>query len=310
MSQVDVDAVKAAAPISGYLRSRGFEPRRVGNSWRCACPFCGGSEKATKFAMRPDDDFAKCFDCDWSGDIIDLVQNLQQATFPQAVDLLVGGDLTLTKVAHTRILGLPVKGNIGSQDARTEAKNQDYWQALAHRDGRAEAFLTRRGLESIRHPNTVRFDGRGGICVPIRSTTDGRVINVATRALHNNGPKVYVRKGHAKGCFGDVRHLDECHGPLVLVEGLTDYLAALALFNSNLPLGANGASRFGGILEELADRLGERGVWIAADNDEAGDRAVAACLAVATRCGLPLGSLERISLKSDLNEALVEASDA
>lgn len=70
--------------------------RRVGSVYRGACPWCGGSKLATKFAVLPARQTYKCHHCGRSGDVVSFVRDIRNMSFPEAIEYL-GGMPTLSE---------------------------------------------------------------------------------------------------------------------------------------------------------------------------------------------------------------------
>jgi phage/plasmid primase-like uncharacterized protein len=89
------DAVELArsVPIEDELARRGIKLKRQGCELVGPCPLCGGSRSSTRFKVSPRKGLFRCFGgCDAGGDVISLVQKLDECTFKQAVKTLAGED--------------------------------------------------------------------------------------------------------------------------------------------------------------------------------------------------------------------------
>ena len=71
---ISAEAVRTAVGVADYARTLGVELRRSGCELRGACPLCGGSKRASKFAVNPASELWRCFACGAAGDVIRLAE--------------------------------------------------------------------------------------------------------------------------------------------------------------------------------------------------------------------------------------------
>ena len=64
--------------------------RRSGKNYSCLCPF--HEERNPSFYIYPDTNTFYCFGCAKSGDVINLVEEMKNLNFKQAIDFLLKGD--------------------------------------------------------------------------------------------------------------------------------------------------------------------------------------------------------------------------
>jgi hypothetical protein len=307
----DAEAVRAALSIPEYLAHVGEGALRTApGGWRGPCPLCGGSDRATKFSVHRAGEVAKCHGCDWGGDVFSLIMEREGLSFPQAVRRAAElGDMEPDGIDPAPREGREARRNSqreGEQAGRREEEQQNRacWEGLAHRSGPGEAYLHGRGLAAVRHPDVVRFNEHHAVCVPLRSLDDGRVLNVAQRRITEGEPKVLLCRGPGVGCFGDVRHLAETSGPVVVTEGVMDYLTALVRAECRLPLGARDAGGIVRVVEALAPHLRDRGVVLVMHPDEAGRRGVGRAASRAKALGVPETKIQVLEpVTGDLNDA-------
>lgn len=74
-------------PIDGVIAERGIKLKRVGGELIGACPKCGGVDR---FAINPKKGVFNCRQCEKGGDVIALVEHLDDIDFVAAVRLLAG----------------------------------------------------------------------------------------------------------------------------------------------------------------------------------------------------------------------------
>jgi DNA primase len=82
----DLDAIRNKVDMLTFLENRGISFRNSGASWVGLCPV--HSERSPSFHVRPAQQTFRCFGCGISGDIFSLVQEMEQLSFPGAVQLL------------------------------------------------------------------------------------------------------------------------------------------------------------------------------------------------------------------------------
>lgn len=123
--------------------------RRVGSTHRGPCPWCGGSDKATKFEVLPARRTFKCHECGNGGDVLEFLKLWDGLDFAGAVDAL-GGARELTPADRKKLKRKQ------ATDARQEAKRRDkalakargIWDASVPGAGSlAEAYLRFRGID-------------------------------------------------------------------------------------------------------------------------------------------------------------------
>jgi CHC2 zinc finger/Toprim domain len=79
-----------AVPLEAELARRGAKLRRVGRELVGPCPVCGGTDR---FAVNVVKQIWNCRGCQRGGDVIDLVQHIDDCSFPAAIRTLAGEDL-------------------------------------------------------------------------------------------------------------------------------------------------------------------------------------------------------------------------
>jgi DNA primase len=82
----DLDTIRNKVDMLTYLENRGISFRNSGASWVGLCPV--HSERSPSFHVRPAMQTFRCYGCGISGDIFTLVQEIEQLSFPGAVQLL------------------------------------------------------------------------------------------------------------------------------------------------------------------------------------------------------------------------------
>jgi hypothetical protein len=111
-------------------------------------------------------------------------------------------------------------------------------------------------VRGLRDDGRVRYDGAGGLCVPLWDAS-GDLVNVVTRQRDpGDGPKVTGMRGcPTLGTLVD-RVQDIARGSaVILTEGVADALTAASKWRSAVILGAHGAGRMADIAIVAAPRV-------------------------------------------------------
>lgn len=140
---------------------------RAGVEFEGGCPVCGddGKRTANRFAINPAKNIFLCRRCDVAGDGLQLVQFVQDCSFPEAITYLVG----VADVApDPALIAARKKKNEAAEKSRREYAERA--RAFAIRDAReiwhsaeggdvaqAVAYLVARGVRFPVWPPTLRF---------------------------------------------------------------------------------------------------------------------------------------------------------
>jgi ribosomal protein L37AE/L43A len=193
------------------------------------------------------------------------------------------------------------------------------WQRLSRTSATGEAYASERGLDArkLREDSRVRYDGAGGLCVPLWDP-DGDLVNVVTRhRAPGDGPKVTgLRRCPTLGTLVD-RVQDIARGAaVILTEGAADALTAATKWRRAVILGAHGAGRMADIATMAAPRVLAAGdgarLVIVGDGDPTGranaDKARDAAIAAGLVLGDTIKTLD-LGAHKDLNAAHVAGWD-
>ena len=124
--------------------------KRAGKAWKGRCPF--HEEKTPSFTVTPDQGLYYCFGCQRGGDVFRFVMDIENLTFPEALE----------KLARKANLEMPRRGPQQRADAGlsqvVEWAVRFYQAELSHPDRGREGreFLKRRGILLFDH---VKFPG-------------------------------------------------------------------------------------------------------------------------------------------------------
>lgn len=143
--RTDLENLKHSINIVTYAENLGLDLKQVGHRFRCNCPF--HDEKTPSFYINPNEGYFHCFGCNKHGDVITLAREMNQLSFPEAVDHL-----------KARI-GYHPKGNTITRKARMQKQTQLHSNLRGHLDDvvqqyhddlykhrKANEYLQRRGI--------------------------------------------------------------------------------------------------------------------------------------------------------------------
>jgi hypothetical protein len=141
MSVADAKAI----PIETEIVRRGI--KLIGRGERVGpCPICGGRDR---FAINTKKQIWNCRGCSKGGDVVDLVQHLDNCDFRTAVQTLAGDERTIRPAP---------KAVAPQDDAANTARALALWEKGSPIDGTlAETYLRRRGLELPEDDHALRF---------------------------------------------------------------------------------------------------------------------------------------------------------
>jgi hypothetical protein len=256
------------------------------------------------------------------GDALDLLgalAGLDRARFPELLELAASiagitadtdpAELARIRAEHAARREARAR-RAADQRAAAESRVPGLWSALARRHPRGERYLDERGLDptALRaRGDLVRYYRDGSPAVLLRSLDDGRPINIARRQIDRE-PKVLtlnildvlgLDESEVDGSFstagtlvGRVTEIDpEGVDVAVLVEGITDSIAAALAFDTCAIVGANGWRQMPRVAAAVAPRLVEARGWllVAVDNDPQGITGAGDAIGAAMDAGLALG---------------------
>lgn len=334
----DSDAVRAAVSVLDLARRIGVELRRSGGWLRGACPLCAASARRP-FSVAAEGDHWVCHSCDEKGDVFALYQRHHDVDFAAAVRELasLGGvaedddpAVAAEREARARKAAAEREAKRARADrarqrkrAAAEKRADRYWEWLDRHCEPGLAYLRRRGVSAaaadVRYLRAHDDDPESPprwthACVALRDA-QGKIANVVRRRLGAGEPKVSGLKGAGpKGAFGDLRVLADTEGPIVITEGVFDWLTARAVAPDRLVLGAHGAHQIATIVELVLAADGDaarvRGLVFVPHRDEnrAGQRAVNKGIAVARAGNVDSEKIRVVRLErraKDLNDQLL-----
>jgi len=259
--------------VERRLGAAGMSPRRVagGCEWAVSCPECGVA--GDHFTVNAETGAAHCFKCQHSTHLEKLAPNGEKNRRRPLTSL------------EALERDLPAW-----QQALREADNTalEYWQ----KRGVDRATLISAGVGLREHNGHIEY------VIPSLAR-GGRVLSAAYVGMDGR-PR--IRKGCTNQLVG-LHLLTDENSPVVLPEGIKDYLRSLA---ARLPaVGTLGGAS--GFTEEMAKLLAGREAWLPADNDTAGRRWAATQVAPALwqqGCRVRILDLGLAATKADLTDWL------
>jgi DNA primase len=280
----DKEAVRAGITVRELCERYGATLRPAGRRLRGPCVLCQGGQRPP-FVVTPDRERWQCHHCGERGDVIDLYQRLERLPFSAACEQLaaiagVSGPLDSAALAERQRRQAQERER-AERMARTAAElARQMWARLDPRHPRGLAYLAERKVAGA--AGRVRFHKRSGdVALPLYDAS-GTLCNLATRSLPPAKRLCSVSHAPARAAMGDVADLGR-PAPVVIAEGLFDYLSAAVLWPGALILGAHGAALMP-VAAELARDAGAlspgRGLTLIAQGDKAGRGAVRAALDV------------------------------
>lgn len=141
----ELEQLRQAFPITAYLEARGVSLIRKGTQQACKCPLGGHDDKTESFFVSPAKRRYKCFGCERSGDIIQLVMELEHVDFREAVESLRAKPVSVGPSSP-----VPPPDVVLSHERRVALLtrvSEVYHQAALERSEFRE-YLKRRGLDS------------------------------------------------------------------------------------------------------------------------------------------------------------------
>jgi len=150
--------------------------------------------------------------------------------------------------------------------ARAHAEVPSRWAALDRRSLVGERYLQGRGIQTTElvARDIVRFAENGDPSVRLFDFETGAPINILRRQVDRD-PKVLALSGCSTDgtIIGKVSDVDpDGVDVAVLVEGVTDSLAAVTAFAGCAIVGANGASRLASVAKAVAPRIAAARGWL------------------------------------------------
>ncbi len=190
--------IKSATGCVALLESRGVVLERRGQEYRCRCPLPGHEDRDPSFSIsmgKGEGGVCHCFGCHWSGNVLQLVQALDDCSFlDAAVTLARLGGVAFDDSPYRRRGGLVAKpappscplDPSGSVAEVGRQVVQAYHGQLLHRGSAGMLYLAKRGLADpavlARHRIGYAERGALGKTLPPKQNPDGRLLRSTLEA--------------------------------------------------------------------------------------------------------------------------------
>ncbi len=91
----EIQALKDRISFSKVLAADGHQIKKSGRGYSCCCPF--HDDRNPSFVVSANDSYARCYGCDWQGDVIKYEQEYRGVDFVTAVSGLSGKTARVAK---------------------------------------------------------------------------------------------------------------------------------------------------------------------------------------------------------------------
>lgn len=251
----DVKAqIKSVAKITDFVTGA----KKVGNDWKLKCPL--HNEKTPSFSIPKENNFYKCFGCGKSGDVFNLVMELEKVNYPQAVK----------KVADKYGIKIElISNNYQKPTKRLEKIDPKYIDWFEQR-GISNNTLLRFGITQSTEWMPKANKETTVIC--FNYYQNGELVNIKFRAAQKD---FKLNKG-SKLIFYNIDAIKD-EKTAIIVEGEIDCLSMYESGFYNVISVPNGANVTGNINLQYLDNCisyfeNIEKVIIAVDSDAAGER--------------------------------------
>lgn len=181
------EAIRQANPIADIV-GQAIPLKKSGREYKACCPF--HDERTPSFHVIPDKDFAHCFGCGWSGDVVDFVRDYKKVTSSEAVAMLTGGGAEYArnetpeeKEERARIMRQREDAERLRMEIATREARQA-WEAATRADPH-HPYLVRKQVE----PHMARQHSDGRLMLPILNAT-GDLQSV--QLISDDGSKKFI----------------------------------------------------------------------------------------------------------------------
>src|SRR3990172_7303496 len=329
-----IERIKQANDLGQLVAERGIEIRKKGTTLVALCPF--HQEKTPSFVVMPSKGLFHCFGCGVSGDVIGFVTRFDRVSFGAALQKLAQrAGLELSKLMESNGSSSPGRRESPKPPPSPEVlgKVVEHYHKTFCSHGDAQEYLKKRGFTD---PNLFRdfqigysdgsllklvpkkgelrdqllglgiitTQGRellgGCIVVPIPDPITGKWVSLYGRGLRTD------RHCYLPGPFRGVVNYQtaKLSSEIILTESILDALSfQQAGIKNVIPIyGTNGftAEHLG-----LLKRESIRGVVLAIDNDEPGQRAAESIKGKITAAGISVRVISFPEAIKDANEFLI-----
>ncbi len=303
---MNTEAIIASLDAGAVLSHFGIDHDGCGEVRLRECPTCGHKSKRDTASVNVDTGLGRCFRCGDKFNAFGLVARLAglDAKRDHVRVLEIAAEISglvnaedpdvLRKIAERRAAVEERRRVAAIERAEARAAMPATWATMPERSLSGERYLKDRGLDPIRLRHSVRYLKGYAPALPLRDLVTGDVVGVQSRTPGPGEPKAPMLSGsQAKGSalWGRPSDVDpDGVDVAVIVEGITDCLAALLAFPACAIYGAAGFEHLPGIAAAVAPRVAAARGWllIIADDDEQGASGAADAVRAAVAAGLRL----------------------
>jgi phage/plasmid primase-like uncharacterized protein len=297
-------------PIEAELSRRGITLKRTSEGVAGPCPRCGGTDR---FGVSTRKQIFNCRGCGAKGDVIDLVQFLDNVSVREAIEILTNGEQTRQR--QTTTTAPTAKVNNGDDEReRLEAAHRVWLETVAIKGTAGEAYFQRRGITLGDVPNygglrwhpRCPWENGSASCVIARFTD---AITAAPRGMWRRPTDGGKPKslGPTRGCVIRLWPDEDVTTGLVIGEGVETTLTVATRFMCDgTLLQPAWAAASAGNLENFPVLPGIEALTIVADNDanERGQDAARLCARRWEKAGREVVSYPYSVTGGDFNDAV------
>jgi len=307
--ETEITEVKESADILALVRSYGLRTERRGKDFFTSCPF--HEDDTPSLSITPGKNLFHCMGCGEKGNAIQLVQKMENLTFPQAFDKIVaiGGlkpingtaksNVTYTEEQLNSVLMASFErmrttylklstGQAYLKEKRGLAHVTDLEVGFCHRD--FGKHLDGEQKEILKHTGLLTDSGKPHFtdCVvfPLKDV-EGRVTGLYGRKINESGTHYYL-KGERKGVFS-IHDGQSDH--VYITESVIDALSLNQIgFTSVLAL--HGVNGFTEVHKKWLAAKEIKVIYLLLDGDKAGREASASLSQQLKNTGFKVHNIE------------------
>lgn len=300
--ETEIERIKKETSLVDLVQNRGINLKKQGTDFIGLCPFHDDHEPS--FVITPETNLWHCFGCNLGGSVIDFLMKIDNISFRHAVEKLTG------------VPELPLAAeNLDGQKLLNRVT--EFYHQTLYRDPAALEYLAKRGIKSeeaiqtfkigyanrtlayaiptevreeLKKTGIFRESGHehfsGSVVIPILDE-NGNTLEIYGRKVLSNLRKgtplhLYLPGPH-RGIWN--RQAFKASKEIILCEALIDALTfwVNGLRNVTASFGVSG---FTPELEEAFNNYATEKVYIAYDNDPAGNQAALALAAKLSKAGI------------------------
>ncbi|MDQ3366645.1 MAG: hypothetical protein M3680_14570 [Myxococcota bacterium] len=309
-ARLDIEDVITLLQPGAVISACGLDAREHGRAWRLrTCPWCGARPSragAAIYRRRRDDAWRATHHghegC--AGDLLDVIAASEGIDRRTQLPRLLERAAQIAGIAPTdpdieRRIAERIaqdrerRARADAERAAALARMPALWDSLDRRSLVGERYLAGRGLDPAElraRGDVLRYSPSGELALAMRDLETGAIVGIQYRSAgvkdFRTEPWSDASNSALAGCPADID--PEGTDVAILVEGLSDTLAACIAFPTCAIYGAAGAAHMESIAATLAPRLVAMRGWllIVVDDDEPGIDAAADAIVVACDAGL------------------------